>query len=152
MKKVLLLSVLLLSLLSNSQPQTMNGIEFNAPPGFVKADNFMWKKGNNIFFVTAVDEISPSALKSIVEKDTRYTKHFATYDLKRNGKIHKIGVHNSDNGLVQAQLAVNKGGWCYIIITAIEPKLPNASNEIKVKSVKEEIFFNIAWGLSLINP
>tara|TARA_B110000027_G_scaffold58316_1_gene63045 strand:- start:407 stop:865 length:459 start_codon:yes stop_codon:yes gene_type:complete len=152
MKKLLLLSALLLSFLSNSQPQTMNGIDFNAPPGYVKVDNFMWEKENNVFFVSAVDEISPSALKSIVENDTRYTKHFATYDLKRNGKIHKIGVHNSDNGLVQATLAVNKGGWCYIIITAIEPKLLNASNEIKVKSVIEDIFFNISWGISLINP
>ena len=151
MKK--LLSILLfVSLTSFSQPQSINGISIDAPKGYVKSGNLEWKNYNNVLRVIVLERIPSSSLKLIVEQDTRYTKHYKTYDFKYNGKVHKIGVHTSNNGLIQAHLAVNKGDSCYVIMTAVEPESLNASNITKVESTIEEIYFNMGFVVPRINP
>jgi len=152
MRYIILTLTLLFGLSSFSQSQTINGITFDAPIGYVKSDNLTWTKNNNVLRIMALDRIPSSSLQPIVEQDTRYTKHYKTYDFKYNGKVHKIGVHTSNNGLIQAQLAVNKGDSCYVIMTAVEPESLNASNITKVESTIEEIYFNMGFVVPRINP
>ena len=152
MKKLLLTLTLLISVLSFAQPQTLNGISFDAPNGYIKTDNLLWKKNNNVLKVMALEKIPPSSLQPIVEQDTRYSKHYYTYDFKYNGKTYKIGIHNSNNGLVQAQLAVNKGDWCYLIMTVLEPESFTASNSDKVESVLVEVYSMMGYIVPRINP
>ena len=152
MRYIILTLTLLFGLSSFSQSQTINGITFDAPIGYVKSDNLTWTKNNNVLRIVALDRVPSSSLQAIVEQDTRYTKHFRTYDFKYNGKTHKLGVHNSNNGLVQGQLAVNKKDHCYIIMIALEPKSLTAENSVKVESVLEELFYMIGFTVPRINP
>ena len=150
MKKLIIL--LLFPLVSFSQPQIINGIAFDAPIGYIKSNNLTWTKNNNEYRIIVIDRIPSSALQLTVEQDTRYTKHFRTYDFNYNGKTYKLGVHNSNNGLVQGLLAINKGDNCYIMLVALEPKSLTAENPVKVESVLVEMNKMVASTLARINP
>ena len=119
MKKILLL-LLFVPLVSFGQSQIVNGIEINAPKGFVKTGDLNWSDGNDKVFIQYVKGNLANDLevfKDWCSKGTRTTKYvdFLEDEVQINGKTYPVCMQIGDNDLFMSMVFVSRDGYTYTI-------------------------------------
>ena len=90
MKKLILLFTLFIffsPIFVNGQSEIINGIDINAPEGFVKSGELVWNKGDEVVYVTSMNVIIPNEDYIIqCKKASRTTTYLADEIFEFNGK------------------------------------------------------------------
>ena len=125
MKKILLLftSFIFFSpIFANGQSEIINGIDINAPEGFVKSGELMWNKGDELVLVNSINAIISNEDHLLqCKKGSRTTTYLADDILEFNGKNHIMCLQYGENGLAIGQSLVARDGYSYIITVGVNP-------------------------------
>ena len=125
MKKLILLFTLFIffsPIFVNGQSEIINGIDINAPEGFVKSGELVWNKGDEVVYITSMNVIIPNEDYIIqCKKASRTTTYLADEIFEFNGKSYIMCLQSGDNGLAIGQSVVTRDGYSYIITVGVNP-------------------------------
>ncbi|MBK42843.1 MAG: hypothetical protein CMC83_03090 [Flavobacteriaceae bacterium] len=124
MKKLLLLfiSIIFSPIFVNGQSEIINGININAPEGFVKSGELVWNKGDEVVNVISMNAIISNEDYLVqCRKASRTTTYLVDEIFEFNGKSHIMCLQSGDNGLAIGQSVVTRDGYSYIITVGVNP-------------------------------
>ena len=124
MKKLLLLfiSIIFSPIFVNGQSEIINGININAPEGFVKSGELVWNKGDEVVNVNSMNAIISNEDYLVqCRKASRTTTYLVDEIFEFNGKSHIMCLQSGDNGLAIGQSVVTRDGYSYIITVGVNP-------------------------------
>ena len=122
MIRTLQLLIVISFLVSTSQEQTLNGININAPKGFVKAGDLHWSHGNeNIMISSFKGSVDSTEGKSYCEKGSRASQFVDYLNLEVNGLTYGFCLQKGSNTLAIISAMVYRDGYTYNVMVSAEP-------------------------------
>ena len=119
MKKLLLLfiSIIFSPIFVNGQSEIINGININAPEGFVKSGELVWNKGDEVVNVISMNAIISNEDYLVqCRKASRTTTYLVDEIFEFNGKSHIMCLQSGDNGLAIGQSVVTRDGYSSLLL------------------------------------
>ena len=130
MKNVLSIICFVISASTFSQSQDLNGVNLNAPMGFIKTGDYLWEKGNDMILVASVGrKLSEKEIKASITVDTRGTTHIMLRNTFINGKNYPLSFNEGINGKLILMTGFNFENSFYTIVTGVEPNDYNGQEE-----------------------
>jgi len=139
---------------SYSQPQTLNGIEIDAPKGFKKTGDYKWQQNDDLIMVISLEGELPKenhldVLKSVQNKtkNTSFVKN-GTFNL--SGKDYNCTYHLGDNGLLIVTTLVVRDGFSYIVLCGVNPGQFSGNEEELTDKTLEKVQYLRTYMLTKI--
>ena len=127
MKKLTLISALLVCISSFGQEQLLNGISLNAPNGFVKTGNLQWNNGNENVLIQSIEgsyavfKDLQSGAKLACKKASRASTFVDFGNLEVSGETYGFCLQKGQNTLALTQTYVYRDGYVYVVQVSADP-------------------------------
>ena len=114
MKKIYIITALLISFFSYSQSQMLNGISVNGPNGFTKSGDLTWTKGNDMIHVMSINAfLSNEDYEIQCRKGSRNSKFLYIDDIDISGNTYPICIQMGTNEMLIGQTVIVRDGYSY---------------------------------------
>ena len=122
MRKIYILTALLISFFSYSQSQMLNGISVNGPNGFTKSGDLTWTKGNDMIHVMSINAfLSNEDYEIQCRKGSRNSEFMYIDDIDISGNTYPICIQMGANEMLIGQTVIVRDGYSYFVTVASNP-------------------------------